>query len=339
MAETGLYWSPDERQNGRSWDKEKDFMTAKLDLRRIGIYLAFAFGIAWAAGIAVYFLGGITAPASVALMATVYMWAPALGNLLTRWITREGLQNIGLKANFRRGWPLWIAAWVLPALLTILGLVIYFLILPQYYDPNLTMLRKAIGGLAIDPWAVVALQIVQAILLAPIINGISTFGEEFGWRGYLLPKLLPLGSRKAVLVLGVIWGAWHWPLTVQGHNYGFGYFGAPWTGMLTMLVFTTVLGIFLAWVTLRSGSIWPAVIGHAAVNGIAGLGVMFAQGSPSPLLGPIAAGLIGGMGFLLFAVLLFFHPTALQPREGNAFPPHAVQAATFAHPPANPATD
>jgi hypothetical protein len=66
---------------------------------------------------------------------------------------------------------------------------------------------------------------------------------------------------------------------------------------------------------------------------------MFAQGSPSPLLGPIAAGLIGGMGFLLFAVLLFFHPTALQPREGNAFPPHAVQAATFAHPPANPATD
>jgi len=43
---------------------------------------------------------------------------------------------------------------------------------------------------------------------------IFTFGEEFGWRGYLLPRLAPLGGISAAIITGVIWGLWHTPVIV-----------------------------------------------------------------------------------------------------------------------------
>jgi hypothetical protein len=73
-------------------------MDTNLDTRRIFIFLGFAFGIAWIAGLIIYLTGGLTNSPQIApgvslallLMAIVYMWAPALGNILTRLITREG---------------------------------------------------------------------------------------------------------------------------------------------------------------------------------------------------------------------------------------------------------
>ena len=74
----------------------------------------------------------------------------------------------------------------------------------------------------VNPWTIILSQTVMAMVLAPLLNGIPTFGEEFGWRAYLQWKLMPLGGRKAVLLTGVIWGVWHWPVIAMGHNYGLG---------------------------------------------------------------------------------------------------------------------
>jgi hypothetical protein len=62
--------------------------------------------------------------------------------------------------------------------------------------------------------------------------------------------------------------------------------------------------------TYRAGSVWPAVIGHAAINGIAALGVLLVNTQPNMLLGPTSAGWIGGVGFAVVALLLFFSPKA-----------------------------
>lgn len=79
-----------------------------------------------------------------------------------------------------------------------------------------------------------------------------------------------------------------------------------------MFVWITVLfSALLGWVTIRGGSVWPAVIGHAAINGIAGLGILFIQGEPNPLLGPLPVGVIGSLGFLFAALLIFVSPRAL----------------------------
>lgn len=304
-------------------------MADKIDTRRIYIFLAFAFGIAWATALAVYLTGGLqNSPVlfpgtgvtlAVVLLASLVMWAPALAHILTRWITHEDWQQTYLRPQLRRGWPYWLAAWFLPGVLSLIGLLLFFLIFPRNFDPSLSRLRTLLTASAppgvdvaeINLWSIVALQVVQAMLIAPLINGLATFGEEFGWRAYLQPKLLLLGERRAMLLMGLIWGVWHWPIILMGHNYGLNYPGAPFLGPLAIVWFTLTLGIFLGWATIKSGSVWPAVIGHGAINGIASLGLFFVQGEPNLLLGPMPTGVIGGLGFALVALLILISPRGL----------------------------
>lgn len=319
-------------------------MNAQLDTKRILVFILFAFGIAWAMALIIYLTGGLVdspvlfelpgvATISLALLLLTfgYMWAPALAHILTRAVTREGWAGTLLRPRLRRGWPYWLAAILLPAVLSIAGAAVYFVLFPQHFDPELSTLQAMMGPSAdlmpVPLWTVVALQVVQGILLSPIINSFFTFGEEFGWRGYLQPKLMPLGGRAAMLLMGVIWGVWHAPVIAMGHNYGFGYPGAPWTGVLGMIWFTIVTGTLLGWASLRAESVWPAVLGHAALNGIAGLAVIFVQGQPNPLLGPVPVGLIGGVGFTLFALWLFLSPRALARPEPESPASHEAAAA------------
>ncbi len=302
-----------------------------LDTRRITIFLALAFGIAWAFGLVVYLTGGmVNSPEilpgtgitlAIAVIALGYMWAPAIAHILTRVITREGRKNNWLGLNIGpRMWS-WAAAWFLPAILTILGLVVYFAIFPGQFDPQLGTVQQMIQSaesrtgqaIPLSSWLLVLIQVGEGLLLAPLLNSFFTFGEEFGWRAYLQPKLMPLGYRRALLATGVIWGVWHWPIIAMGHNYGLNYFGYPWTGFIAMTWFTMSAGVIFGWLALRGGSVWPAVIAHAATNGIAGLGVLFLLpgATPSPLLGPLPVAFIGGIPWLLFAAYLLWKGESL----------------------------
>jgi uncharacterized protein len=304
-------------------------MHEAIDKKRTWIFLAFAFGIAWLAGLVIYLTGGLVnsprlfgnVPLALVLMATFYMWAPALANILTRLITREGWGNTGLRPKLRRGWPYWLAAWFLPGIFVILGMGLYFLLFPHNFDPSLAKIQAALQatgrGAAVSPWMVVISQTLAAFLIAPPLNAIATFGEEFGWRAYLLPKLVPAGStpavtRKALLLMGLIWGVWHWPLIFMGYEYGLKYPGSPWLGPILFCLFTFTFGVFQGWVTLRSGSVWPAVIGHGAINGIANLPLLFATGTYNLTIGPAVIGIVGGIPFLLLAALLLLLPGALR---------------------------
>ena len=304
-------------------------MINPIDKKRILIYLALAFGISWATGLIIFLTGGLeNSPLyeiagsqislALILLPTGYMFGPALANLLTRWVTKEGKHNLYLRPNFDHGrWCYFLAAWLLPGLLTIVGLILFFVILPSYFNPSLSMLTDQLdlaGVGSVNPWLIAVIQTIQAILIAPLLNAIPTFGEEFGWRGYLQPKLMPLGGRKAILLTGVIWGVWHWPVILMGYNFGNDYFGAPFLGPLAMVWFTIILSALLGWVTIKADNVWPAVIAHGALNGIAALGLIFIQGEPSTLLGPTPVGLIGGIGFTIGALIIFLLPKALEPK-------------------------
>jgi membrane protease YdiL (CAAX protease family) len=202
--------------------------------------------------------------------------------------------------------------------LTIIGLALFFFVFPQNYDPELTALKTQMdlaGAHMVSPWFVVIAQVIQATLLAPVLNALPSFGEEFGWHGYLLPKLLPLGGRKAILLTGMIWGVWHWPLILMGYNYGSGYFGAPYLGLLAMVWFCITSGAVFGWLDIKAGSVWPAVSGHSALNGIAALSLLFLAGEPNTLLGPTPVGIIGGAGFTILAAILFLTPNAFTSQE------------------------
>ncbi len=301
-------------------------MDKRLDTKRILVFLLFAFGIAWAGGLVIFLTGGLAnsplvggkLPLAIVILTIVYMGAPAVAHLLTRLITREGWRDLYLRPQLSRGWPYWIIAWLAPGVCIFLGMAVYLALFPQYYDASLSMVTRLVQTNAaaqsarIDPWTVVITQTVAAVILAPILNAFPILGEEFGWRAYLQPKLMPLGGRKAVLLTGAIWGVWHWPIIAMGYNYGQGYVGAPWLGLIAMVWFTVIFGALLGWMTLRAGSVWPAVIGHGALNGLAGIVVFFVQGQPNLLLGPTVAGVIGSIGFAVIALILFIVPAALQ---------------------------
>lgn len=292
-------------------------MNRNLDFKRIFIFLTFAFGIAWIAAGYIYMNGGLADSPDLfpgsgitmafVLIATVYMFAPAIANVLTRLITREGWENVYLRPHFKQGWKFWLMGWFLPPLLTMLGALIFFLVFPSFFDPEFSTLAKMMpenSPVNIPLQGIILINTAQAILISPIINSVFTFGEEFGWRGYLLQKLLPTGEIKAMIKLGIIWGAWHAPVIMMGHNYGLEYAGVPWTGILAMTWFCITVGILLSWISLKGGSVWPAVLGHASLNGIAGLAIFFTKGNPSTLLGPMPIGIIGGAGFLLAAIII-----------------------------------
>lgn len=103
---------------------------------------------------------------------------------------------------------------------------------------------------------------VQAVLLGPFIGLVITFGEEFGWRGYLQTELFKIGRRKGVVLLGVIWGAWHWPLILMGYNYP----GHPLLGVVLMTLYTMGLAVVLGYSVLRSGSVLLSSFLHALNN-------------------------------------------------------------------------
>ena len=110
----------------------------------------------------------------------------------------------------------------------------------------------------------------------------------------------------ALLVTGVIWGLWHAPLTVIGHNYGVDYPGWPFAGIAAMCAFCIVMGIFLTYVTVRTGSCLAAAIGHGAVNGFLNAVVLFSATGGNPFVGPLSTGIVGGSAFIAVAALMLW---------------------------------
>ena len=304
-----------------------------VDWKRVGIFIAFAFGITWVVALVLYLTGGLVANTYTLIMLSVgYMGAPACAHILTRLVTREGWQGLYLRPNFKQGWSYWLICWVAPVLFAFGGMAVFFALFPQYYDPAFSTVQKLMAGNAqlagqpipkFNPVLIIVGQTLTALLISPIINAIPILGEEFGWRAYLQPKLMPLGGRKTMLLMGLIWGLWHAPLIAMGHNYGTVYPGAPWLGILATVWIMFILGTFLGWATLRAGSVWPAVIGHGAFNGVAGIYVFFTQDNPNLLLGPSMAGLIGSWALMVFALIILLKRGALEPQM-NAHSFHKI---------------
>ena len=199
-----------------------------------------------------------------------------------------------------------------PGLAIFIGAVAFFLLFPNDLDFSGRYIVEnysqygAPAALHLTIGNIVTIGI-GAIIISPFILPVHIFalGEEIGWRGYLLPLLLQITStKKAVLLHGFLWGIAHAALIYFGFNYSMDYWGAPYSGMIMMIFVCVVLGIWLAYVTIKSGSIIPATILHGASNVIGELPIMVSLLSVSRLLGPNPTGIIGLSGLILGAVLL-----------------------------------
>ena len=243
--------------------------------------------------------------------ATIYivmagMFVPTLGNLLTRLITKEGFANMMLGPNFKGHIKDYLLIFFGPTALLLLSVAVYFLIMPGVLDLQLTALQEPAARTGVlSAQTLLLVMVLQVMIIGPIINIIPTLGEELGWRAYLLPKLrLLLSDRWALVVTGIIWGLWHAPVIAMGHNYGTTYTGYPWLGILMMVVFCVWLGIIEGYAAIKLNSVIPAAMIHSSINAGAGLAVLMAKTGSNPLLGPAITGLIGGLPFIVVALIL-----------------------------------
>ena len=288
-----------------------------MDWHGIVTYLALTFALSWGV-----WLGLPALHVLLPLAVVIGMFGPAAACGLVRGPLRhEGFDDAGLafRTPLRRsGWA-YLAAYVSIPLLVFAGIGLSLLTRNQHWalGQNLQGMGRGLASLAgsghpppflAAPLSVVMLASIAAFTVGLPINMLFTFGEELGWRGYLLPRLTPLGEVRAALIVGVVWGLWHAPLIVLG---GLDFPGHPWTGVGMMAVATTPLSMILAWLRLRSGSLWPAALAHAALNAQAGFSLLLLSHGDSLLSPPL--GLLGIIPFAAFAAWLVWTGRLVRP--------------------------
>ena len=285
--------------------------------KQIALFLVLTFVLSWAFmfGAAIPAMRQVTpespkeVQAIAASLLALVMFFPTIGVLLTRLITKDWT-DCKLRLNLKGNAAPYLIGWFGPLVLTIIGVAIYFAVYPQQFT-TATFMEK--------PWGVLL------VLVAPLMNLVNCFGEEWGWRGFLFPKMREGRSfvRTAILV-GIIWGLWHAPVIAYGHNYGKVVGTDPWgdivLAIIGMCVFCIILTFLLGYISEKADSVWPAVLAHGSVNGGAGLGLLFLTSpeAANAFIGPTPVGIIGAIPFILVAFWIAVVVTKREKVKGSS---------------------
>src|SRR5690606_6180005 len=156
----------------------------------------------------------------------------------------------------------------------------------------------ALAEAGVDPSEVpIEVLVVSQLAMIPVgalINSVAAFGEEVGWRGWMLPALRPLGVWPALVLSGAVWGLWHAPLILLGYNFG----RTDVWGVALMTGACIAWCVLFGWAGLRTGSVWAAVFGRGALSAAGGMAMLFVAAGPTPDMG-----VVGPLGLVSWAVL------------------------------------
>ena len=262
---------------------------------------AFVFyGITLALAVAVTFLVPWIGQASL----VVTMLTPTVATIIMlAFIAPEGgfrkaLSLLGLDRAGLKGWPLAIGG---PIALHLVS----FLIL-------------SIAGLAVFAAPQITGSVGFAVLKISTGLAVGTLfalGEETGWRGYMLPRLLGRGVVPAMLLVGFLHGIWHLPLMLTSDYYH--NTGNPLLVVPLFLVTLTLAGVFYGFLRLWTGSVWPVAIAHAVVNMVWEIMTEMTQTKSALVLeyvgGESGVIMIGGLAVFSFFVIRYMRNGKFKP--------------------------
>ena len=243
--------------------------------------------------------------------------------LLLLVVTREGWQRdgwakLGLHRPAIRYWPLALG---LP--IAVLGTAHAVLWLSPVASLSATEPTRGFG-----------LEMLPLALLGNIAFASVTVSltEEIGWRGYLLPRLTRIGTRRALVLSGFLHGIWHLPVMLLTGLYHPN--GSRWLVVPLFLLAVTAAGVFMGWLRLRSGSVWPAVLAHSSHNAAMNLIAAYTIGSAATVdLFASEWGLITVTSYVGVAAVLLTRgrvSTETPPVAGAAVAPRAAIATSTA---------
>ena len=248
---------------------------------------------------------GADTPVGLMLFSTVYMFFPLITALVLQAIDKEKFNHTGL-VNFKIKWS-WLVAWLLPVAMVLLCILINGLmpgvslqynaeqLINQYHIPEdqQEMVREQLGQL--PAYLMILITLISGLIAGITVNAIAAFGEEFGWRNYLVGALREVKFWKAALFIGIVWGIWHFPLILMGHNYP----NEPQWGVLLMVVMCVLLGAIELYFVLKSKSMIVAAIMHGTINALAGVVIYFTLGGND-----FVNGMPGLSGFIVMALTI-----------------------------------
>ena len=255
---------------------------------------------------------GVMCVLSMALIVvTFYMFIPLItGFILQKFIYNEPMKDIGLRFNFN----LWyVIAWILPVIFAWLTLYVGTLIPGVEFDPSATgfiekyknimeqeqldILQKQMENNTFNPY----LSVIQMLIAGLTITAFFAMGEEFGWRGFLLKSLENRKFFEKTMIIGFIWGIWHFPVVIQGHNYP----QNPAIGCFMMVIWCILLTPFFIYVVTKTNSVFPAAIMHGTINSSAGYSILYLKGGNDLVIG--MTGVSGFIVLIFFNIILIFY--------------------------------
>ena len=256
-------------------------------------YFVLTFALSWGGIMAVIRGGDIPASYDEALrlFTPVYLAmlaGPSSAGLLITWITAgtEGLREYRARLFRWRVSPQWYAVALLTAplaLLTALALLSGF---PGEFVP---------GFQALDSKGMIVASSRTAFVGLGLLVGVGAgFFEELGWTGAAIPRMRPrYGVLVSGIVLGLVWGAWHFLAILWGSASAFGSVPIPLYLAVALFSFLVPYRVLMAWVYERTGSLLVGILMHTSLT------------ASMLILGPAVVG-AGIMTFdLVFAAVLW----------------------------------
>ena len=223
--------------------------------RPILTYFALAFGISWAGGL--FVLGPSRIPTTVELLMTIgpimyvaMLAGPSVAGLLMTGLVSRSMRSSAFAASYSAltTWGRWYAVSLLAPPLKVLAASLALSFLYPDYLPAIYITNEkpaVLSGVA-----------------AGLIVGIF---EELGWTGFAIPRIRRrYGVFSTGLLVGVLWGAWHFPMFWEPNSFS----GALPFGVLLVRLFSWLpaFRILMVWVYDRTGSLLVAMLMHGSLT-------------------------------------------------------------------------
>ena len=241
-------------------------------------------------------------PIKYTVLASLYMLLPLMIAVVIQKVDKDKLASTGLlrfkiKAS-------WLVAWMLPVVMVLLTLVVNALVPGCEFNTDMSAMvpadsvteeQREMLALFMNPAVVIMITIVSGLLAGVTINAVFAFGEEYGWRNYLVDVLREQKFVCASILIGIVWGLWHFPLILLGHNYP----QHSVAGVFMMVVFCVLASFIETYIVIKTKSVFPAAIFHGTINAVAGLNVILIKGGNDLL-----NGMTGLSGFIVMAIVI-----------------------------------
>ena len=294
-----------------------------LRTKKILLFILLTFFIDWALVYLFITMGGKVDSVGIMLLGAAYMFVPMIVTIIIqKAILKQPLaQPMGVSFKVNR-W--FFVAWFLPVIIAFAVMGVSLLIPGVTFTPDMSgfmdslasalspeQMEQAREQLASMPVHPVWLVVVLALISGTTTNAILGFGEELGWRGFLLKEMGFMGFWKSSALIGFIWGIWHAPLVLLGLNYP----QNPQLGVVLMTAWTILIAPLFSYIRIKSRSVIAASIFHGTINAVPGLAVILISGGND-----LTVGLTGLAGFIVFAlanILLWIYDRFITREKAN----------------------